>query len=161
KRRLDPCTIAIVARRGDAQLGELNHYARRFAVLGQRAYVVTPEQVRLEQGAVKVEGQPAPDLIYRHVFARRLESDSDFARICPSPERYRVLNPIASHLEVKGMLALLSAAVTPAGAEQARQIGLTDDEQSAVERVLPWTRLLQAGPTVGPDGSPASDLIDF
>jgi hypothetical protein len=148
-------SIAIVARAGDAQYGELLHYVRRWSAKGHRVFIATPEVVRIVEGRALVDGV-VPDLIYRHIFARRLDPAGDFARICLEPERFHVFNPISSHLEVKGMLGLLSAAA--ADDQQAARIGLDDDERAAVARAVPWTRLLASGATRGPDGAPIDDL---
>ena len=67
-----------------------------------------------------------------------------------------MFNPISSHLEVKGMLGLLSAAA--ADDADAARIGLDVDERMAVARAVPWTRLLQHGPTTGPDGEAIDEL---
>jgi hypothetical protein len=135
-----PLAIAIVARRGDAQRGELEHYARRWSELGHAPWLAHPEDARLDGGRALISGR-APDLIYRHIFARRLDPASDFARICLEPERHRVLNPIASHLEVKGMLGLLSAAAVDDAL--AARFHLTADERAATTRAVPWTRVLE------------------
>ena len=148
-------SIAIIARSGDAQYGELRHYVRRWEALGHRAFIATPEVVRIEDGRAVVDGV-IPDLIYRHIFARRLDPASDFARMCLQPEHFHVFNPISSHLEVKGMLGLLSAAVVDDG-ESAR-IGLDADERLAVTQAVPWTRVLQHGPTVGAGGEHIDEL---
>ena len=148
-------SIAIIARSGDAQYGELRHYVRRWEALGHRAFIATPEVVRIADGRAVVDGV-IPDLIYRHIFARRLDPAGDFARMCLEPEHFHVFNPISSHLEVKGMLGLLSAAAAD-GADSAR-IGLDDDERAAVAHAVPWTRVLQHGPTTGPDGAHIEEL---
>ena len=149
-----PLTIAIVARHGDAQRGELEHYARRWTELGHHAYLAAHEDVQLDGGRARVADR-VPDLIYRHVFARRLDPRSAFAQLCLEPDRYRVLNPISSHLEVKAMLGLLSAAAgDPASA-------LPDDERDAVVRSVPWTRVLGPGPTRGPSGERIEDLVGW
>src|SRR5205807_8435913 len=82
----EPQLIAIVARRGDAQRGELEHYQKRWSELGKEAFVAFPDEVTRDGERPKVAGR-APDLIYRHVFARRLDPTSDFARMCLEPER--------------------------------------------------------------------------
>lgn len=148
-------SIAIVARAGDAQYGELRHYVRRWEALGHRVFIATPETVRIVDGRAVVDGN-IPDLVYRHIFARRLDPASDFARICLEPEHFHVFNPISSHLEVKAMLGLLSAA----GADDAdaERIGLDADERAAVAHAVPWTRLLQHGATTGPGGEAIDDL---
>ena len=76
-----PLSIAIVARNGDAQRGELEHYARRWSALGHIVLLVSPAEVRIEDGRGMV-GAHAPDLFYRHIFARRLDPAGDFARMC-------------------------------------------------------------------------------
>jgi hypothetical protein len=148
-------SIAIVARAGDAQHGELQHYVRRWSELGHRAFIATPETVRILDGKAVVDGV-IPDLIYRHIFARRIDPQSDLARICLAPEEFHLFNPISSHLEVKAMLALLSAAA--ASTEESRRIGLGDDERAAVLRAVPWTRLFAHGPTTGPSGEAIPDF---
>lgn len=148
-------SIAIVARAGDAQYGELLHYVRRWSELGHRVFIATPEVVRIEGGRAVVDGV-IPDLIYRHIFARRLDPQGDFARMCLAPEQFHVFNPIASHLEVKAMLGLLSAAA--ADDATAARIGLPDDERAAVTRAVPWTRLLAPGPATAPGGEAIADF---
>ncbi len=148
-------SIAIIARSGDAQYGELRHYVRRWEALGHRAFIATPEVVRIDDGRAVVDGV-IPDVIYRHIFARRLDPASDFARICLEPEHFHVFNPISSHLEVKAMLGLLSAAASD-DADAAR-IGLDADERGAVAAAVPWTRVLQHGPTTGPGGEHIEEL---
>jgi hypothetical protein len=148
-------SIAIVARSGDAQYGELRHYVRRWETLGHRAFIATPEVVRIVDGRAVVD-DVIPDVIYRHIFARRLDPASDFARMCLEPERFHVFNPISSHLEVKGMLGLLSAAAVDG--EASARIGLGDEERQAVTLAVPWTRLLQHGATTGPGGEAIDDL---
>ena len=154
-----PLAIAIVHRAGDAQLGELSHYVSRWKEKGHFAHLCTPDQVRLDgEGDLRV-GDVRPDLVYRHIFARRLEPSSDFARALLDPERHRIFNPLSSHLEVKGMLGFLSrAAVEPAWADT---LALDNDERTAIGRSLPWTRLLVAGEAVGPDGSYTKDLVNL
>ena len=154
-------SIAIVARAGDAQYGELSHYVRRWTALGHRAFIATPEVVRIDSSGHghAVVDDVIPDLIYRHIFARRLDPASDFARICLDPERFHLFNPISSHLEVKGMLGLLSAAAADDAA--AARIGLDDEERAAVQRSVPWTRLLQHGPTTGPGGEAIDELAGW
>ncbi|MDB4969256.1 MAG: hypothetical protein JWN44_4945 [Myxococcales bacterium] len=148
-------SIAIVARAGDAQYGELSHYCRRWNALGHKAFIATPEVVKVVDGRAVVD-DVIPDLIYRHIFARRLDPQSDFARMCLEPERFHLFNPISSHLEVKGMLALLSAAATDNAASA--RIGLDPEEREAVMRSVPWTRLLAHGATTGPAGEAIDDL---
>ena len=151
-----PRRIAIVARAGDSQLGELGYLAARWTALGCETRIATPEDARLDDKGNLLVAGVHPDLIYRHVFARRLDPASDFARALLDPRRHRILNPIASHLEIKAMLGLLSQA---ADEERfAEEIGLEDFHVTEVRRSVPWTRLLAPGPTRGPSGEPIADL---
>ncbi|HEX6839229.1 MAG TPA: hypothetical protein VF334_21780, partial [Polyangia bacterium] len=134
------------------------HYVRRWEALGHRPFIATPEVVRIEDGRAVVDGV-IPDVIYRHIFARRLDPASDFARICLTPEHFHLFNPISSHLEVKAMLGLLSAAAADDG--DAARIGLDADERTAVAHAVPWTRVLQHGPTSGPDGAHIDELAGW
>jgi hypothetical protein len=154
-----PALIAIITRPNDAQRGELDHYARRWVELGQDAWVATVDQVSFDSDGALLVGRRRPDLVYRHIFARRLAPTDAFARALLEPERHRILNPIASHLEVKGMLALLSEAA--ARDDEARRIGLPDDVVEATRRTVPWTRVLRAGAATGPRGETIADLAAF
>ena len=145
--------LVIVARAGDAQRGELDHYVRRWTALGHRAEVVTPDEIRLGPDGPEVHGRH-PDLFYRHIFARRLDPKSDFARMLLEPRRHRIFNPIASHLEVKGTLALLSEAA----ADPHPRLMLEEELVTAVRRTVPWTRVLGAAPSTSPDGKSVADL---
>ncbi len=150
--------IAIVARPGDAQGAELDHYVRRWCALGQDAFRATPAQLAHDGTHVLVDGAPV-DLVYRHVFLRRLAADEPFTRLLLRPRVHHIWNPPSSHLELKAMLGLLSA--TCADDAEAARIGLTSDERATLALRLPWTRLCVAGSTTGPDGTRLGDLIDF
>jgi hypothetical protein len=119
--------------------------------------LVAPGEVRIENDR-GVVGGVTPDLFYRHIFARRLDPNGDFARMCLRAPHFRVINPIASHLEDKAMLGLLSAAV--AGRE-ADEIGLSDEEKDAIARTVPWTRVLDGGAAIGPGGERIDDLAGW
>jgi hypothetical protein len=149
-----PRTIAIVTRDADAQLGELRHYARRWSARGVETFIATHREVTLDDGQLRIAGRQV-DLVYRHIFARRLDPHEPFALALREPARHRILNPVASHLEVKGMLGLLSAAVA------AGDRTLPDDVHRSVQATVPWTRLLIPGPSHAPDGRPVADLVDF
>jgi hypothetical protein len=143
--------IAIVSRRGDAQLGELRHYERAFADAGHLTrHVFVDELVRAADGAASACGQRF-DLLYRHIFVRRLEPGSVLADLLADPGPTVVLNPCLSPLEVKGVLGLLHQDLAhPA-------LPLDDDERGAIARRVPWTRVLARGPAVTLDG-PVADL---
>jgi hypothetical protein len=153
-----PHAIAIVARPGDAQSGELDHYVRRWRAFGHDVWRVTPDQIERGQHAPIAAGRPA-DLVYRHVFLRRLDADSALAALLLDATSACVYNPAATHLELKGMLGLLSEAQLD-GAVAAR-VGITDEERAALARRLPWTRLCRRSPGRGPDGEKLGDLFAY
>lgn len=149
-------SIVIVSRRGDAQLGELRHYERAFTAAGHRAQHVWVDELELDaEGRVRARGERF-DLVYRHIFARRVEAGSTMARLLLDPGPNVVLNPLCSPLEVKGMLALLSEAADDPSLGPAR--GLSDDDLAAVRAIAPWTRLLDAAPARLADGTRVPDL---
>jgi hypothetical protein len=150
--------IAIVARPGDAQSGELDHYVRRWRALGHDVWRVTPDQIERGQHCPIAAGRPA-DFVYRHVFLRRLDAEGALAAILLDPTSACVWNPAATHLELKGMLGLLSEAQLDDAL--ARRIGITAEERAALARRLPWTRLCRPGPARGPDGKEVSDLFAY
>jgi hypothetical protein len=154
--RAEAPSIAIVARPNDAQRGELLHYVRRFSERGCPSELFTFQDAHLDGGRLTFGGRGF-DLVYRHVFARRLDPAGAFARALLDPARHFILNPPASHLEVKGMLAWLSRA--PVEPPLAAALGLGAGELDAIARVLPWTRLLERSPTAGPNGAPIADLF--
>ena len=155
--RASTLDIVIVARDGDAQRGELDHYVRRWTALGQRVEVVTPADIRLGTDGAEVRGR-RPDLFYRHIFARRLDPRSDFARMLLAPRQHRIFNPIASHLEVKGTLALLSEAAANPDARNGLGRVLDENIIAAVQRTVPWTRVLGHGPSTTPAGRTVAEL---
>ena len=148
--------LAIVSRRGDAQLAELRHYESVFAQRGHRALQVYDDELEIDPaGRVRARGQRF-DLIYRHIFARRIDPDSVLARLLLEPGPTPVLNPIVSPLEAKGLLALLHTAVFD---PDAAAVPLLDEaERDAVSRLLPWTRLLDDASARLADGSLVPDL---
>jgi hypothetical protein len=149
-------SILIVSRRGDAQVGELGWYVRAFSAAGHRAEHAFVDEVGLDgEGRLEARGRRW-DLLYRHIFARRVEPGSALGRLLLDPGPNVVLNPVVSPLEVKGMLGLLHEALVDA--ELAARFGLDADELDAVARVVPWTRVLARGAASLPDGSRTDDL---
>ena len=156
-----PERILLLCRRNDAQLTEQRHLAARFNELGTEAEVIHPDELSGEEW-VEARGREW-DLVYRHLFVRRLEETP-----APWVERFFstfwkwktvLLNPPSAQVEVKATFALLSRALAePSLAEAA---ALTEDEIEAIRRFVPWTRLLDGGSTVGPDGAPVEDLVAF
>jgi len=124
-------SIAIVARPGDAQIGELLRLAAHFRAQGHRVENLLPTECRPEDW----------DLLYRHVWAHRVPPDAPFARALLAPGRYPVLNPVNGLLEAKALFARLSECADDAAL--AARAGLDEAERAAAGR-LPWTRRLDA-----------------
>jgi len=122
-------SIAIVARPGDAQIGELRRLAEHFRQMGHEARDLRPAECEPERW----------DVLYRHVWAHRVDPSAPFARALREPGRYVLANPVNGLLEAKGLFARLSeCAEDPALAAMA---GLDDGERAAAAR-LPITRRL-------------------
>jgi hypothetical protein len=119
---------------------------------------VTPDQIARGPSGL-IAGGVTPDLVYRHIFLRRVDPASELGQALLRPAAHRIWNPPASHLELKGMLGLLSAAAVDDS--EAERLVLTADERATLARRLPWTRLLVAGPTRGPSGEAIEDLFAF
>jgi hypothetical protein len=143
-------SILIVSRRDDSQTGELRHYQRAFTAAGHRALHVYVDELDVDgAGRVGARGERF-DLLYRHIFARRVEPGSVLARLLVDPGPNIILNPVLSPLEVKGLLAVMHA--PPEGL-------LSDDERQVIERAVPWTRLCLREPGTLPDGSRGADIV--
>lgn len=154
-----PERIALLCRRRDAQLSEVRYLAERFAELGTQADVVHPDELS-GTDAVHARGCRF-DLVYRHLFIRRLEDAPNpwLEAFFGVPETFGavLLNGPAAHIETKANFALLSRAVVePALAARAR---LSLGELDAVRETVPWTRRLLAGPSLDPDGVAVRDLV--
>ncbi len=138
-----PDRIALLSRRNDAQLTEQRYLCERFREWGSDADIVHPDQLTGDD-AVTANGK-AYDLVYRHLFVRRLEEPylkgADYVRALlaePNGTRAVVLNPPASHVEVKAAFALLSQATEES--DLATDAGLTEAELEAITESVPWTR---------------------
>jgi len=156
-----PAQVLLLCRRHDPQISELRHLARRWVAQGVTAVVGHPDQLTLVDGVVFVDGR-AIDLVYRHLFVRRLEEPGIDPHgvvrrlLLQSPSTGTlVLNPPASQVEVKSIFALLSRAGDDDALAAAA--GLDDDERAAIRAAVPWTRLLRDADVVArvkadPDG---------
>jgi hypothetical protein len=148
--------ILIVSRRGDAQLSELRHYEGAFAERGHRALHVWADEVEADDsGRVRARSEEF-DLVYRHIFARRISPSSALGRVLLTPGESVVLNPVLSPLEVKGLLAVLAEARDDD--DRAAAIGLDEGERWATTLLLPWTRLLAEESATLADGARTPDL---
>jgi hypothetical protein len=138
-----PQRIGLLLRRNDSQLTEQRYLCERFRELGSEADLIHPDQLSGDD-AVRADGK-SYDLIYRHLFVRRLEEPdmlgAEYVRGLlaePNGTRAVVLNPPASQVEVKTAFALLSQATEER--DLAQQAGLTDEELAAIAESVPWTR---------------------
>jgi hypothetical protein len=150
--------VAIVARAGDSQRAELLWLQREWQTQGYETFLLTPDELELREGKLWAASEPI-DFTYRHIFAHRLTAQSAFATACLQAERYRVFNPIAAHLEAKGVLAELSRhAADPL---LAQKLALNADEVEATNRRVVWSRLLSHGSATNPDGELLPDLVSW
>ncbi len=124
-------SIALVARPGDAQIGELRRLAAHFRQMGHAAENLVPDDCRPEEW----------DFLYRHVWAHRTPPESPFARALLAPGKFMLANPVNGLLEAKALFARLSEC-----AEDARLAALAglDEAELGAARRLPWTRRLDA-----------------
>ncbi|MFL5270799.1 MAG: hypothetical protein ACJ79E_01845 [Anaeromyxobacteraceae bacterium] len=124
-------SIAVVARPGDAQLGELRRIAEHFRQMGHETSNLVPAECEPEQH----------DVLYRHVWAHNTPPDAPFARALRAPGHHVLANPVNGMLEAKALFARLSEC--GADAALAARAGLDEDELAACRR-LPFTRRLDA-----------------
>jgi len=123
-------SIAIVSRPGDAQIGELRRLEAHFRDQGHEVANLLPAECAPEEW----------DLLYRHVWAHKVDPGTPFARALLAPGRYPLYNPVNGLLEAKALFARLSECAED-GALAARA-GLDEAERGAAAR-LPWTRRLE------------------
>jgi hypothetical protein len=156
-----PERIGLMCRRNDPQITEQRHLAQRFSLLGTEAEVLHPDELSGE-GLIEARGRKW-DLVYRHLFVRRLEET-------PSPfvenffrtfHRWQtvLLNPPSAQVEVKTTFALLSRALVEP--ELSEMAGLEAAELLAVADLVPWTRRFEAGSTLAPGGERVEDLVAY
>lgn len=122
-------SIAIVARPGDAQIGELRRLRAHFRQMGHACENLVPADCEPERW----------DVLYRHVWANRVDPSTPFARALLAPEKFVLANPVNGLLEAKALFARLSECAEDAAL--AARAGLDADERAAAGR-LPWTRCL-------------------
>ena len=125
-------SIAVVARPGDAQIGELRRLVAHLRQMGHEASSLVPDACEPERW----------DVLYRHVWASRVDPSSPFARALRAPGRFVLLNPVNGLLEAKALFARLSECAEDAAL--AERAGLDAGERAAAAR-LPWTRRLDEG----------------
>jgi hypothetical protein len=159
ERRRPPERIAVLCRRADSQLSEVDHLVKRFGELGTETHRVYPDEA---SGDARFTAQgKAFDFVYRHLFVHRLsETPSPFLESFFAGQAAPgslLLNRPAAHVEAKSNFALLSRALEePALATAA---GFGPEELEAIRQAVPWTRVLVPGPVRGPGGRMLSDLV--
>jgi len=116
--RAQPVKVQLLHREGDPQLTELTTLAEMFKARGIEARTCTPADVTLDGDPHRV--------LYRHLFARHVEPESELGVAFLDPERHGMWNRVDGWLETKGLFAELSL--------QAKAHGIDD--------LVPWTRLL-------------------
>ena len=138
--------IAIVARAGDSQMSELKFLKSHWEKQGYETRIVLPGDLKISAGRlIDRSSGVICDLIYRHIFASRLDQASDFAQALLQNQSFHIYNPIAAPLEVKALFAELNHfAGSP---ELASQIGLAENERQMLKRYMPWTRILKTTAT--------------
>lgn len=154
-------SIALVHRPDDSQLFELRSLAARFQRMGHDARTVEAQELSLgADGRAEVVATGfRPELLYRHIFATKVDPASPFAQILRAPDGHFLFNPVDPHLEQKSLLAELSAAsVDP---ERSELLGVSAERAALVRAHVPWTRRLRPGPSSDPAGGLVSDLLDF
>jgi len=122
-------SIAVVARPGDAQLGELGRLVAHLRQMGHEAESLVPAECEPERW----------DILYRHVWAHRVDPGAPFARALREPGRFVLANPVNGLLEAKGLFARLSECAEDR--VLADRAGLDAVERAAAGR-LPLTRRL-------------------
>jgi hypothetical protein len=123
-------SIALVARPGDAQIGELRRLAMHFRQMGHRAENLVPAECVPEEW----------DVLYRHVWAHNVPPDAPFARALRAPGRFPLVNPVNGLLEAKALFARLSECAEDAALAQRARL---DSGEAAAAARLPWTRRLE------------------
>ena len=154
-----PERIAVLCRRSDSQLSEVDHLVRRFGELGTETHRVYPDEASGD--ALFTAHGKTFDFVYRHLFVHRLsEMPHAFLEAFFAGEAAPgslLFNHPAAHVEAKSNFALLSRALEEP--PLAAAAGLGPDELEAIRRAVPWTRVLAPGPARGPDGDPVPDLV--
>jgi hypothetical protein len=154
-----PERIAVLCRRHDSQLSEVNLLVKRFGELGTEAHRVFPDEAG---GSEQFTAHGlAFDLVYRHLFVHRLaETPSPFLEAFFAGDAApgsQLFNGPAAHVEAKSNFALLSRAVDEP--PLAALAGLDPESLAAIRSSIPWTRLLVDGPARGPGGESIARLV--
>lgn len=149
--------ILILHRPGDSQMGELISLKDEWTKHSFQAELVTPDHLTRRDGNWFFEGESF-DLVYRHIFAWRLQ-DHPIGQNLLNNRSVHIYNPVSAHYESKSFLALLSHVA--AEKSLSSNVGLTLEEVSAVNRRVPWSRILGSGSFAVPFGDIEHRLSDL
>jgi hypothetical protein len=130
--------VAILHRAGDSQLAELQWMKKRWSRSGFQTVLATPDSLTCCGDTWLASGEPC-DIVYRHIFASRLRNEQVIERLAKA-NQYHIYNPVSAHYECKAFLALLSHVA--ADLELSSSAGLTKEESLAIERRIPWSRVI-------------------
>ncbi|HEU4328342.1 MAG TPA: hypothetical protein VFS21_34710 [Roseiflexaceae bacterium] len=149
-------TVAIVDFRGVATWPEFEHLRERFGADGIPTLLADPSELRYEGGRLRAGDTPI-DLVYRRVLQHEFLAAHNLDH--PLVRAYAdgavcVVNPFRSKpVHTKLIMALLS------DQDGAAHALLDEDERAAVQRHVPWSRLLREGVTRY--GGERIDLLAF
>jgi glutathionylspermidine synthase len=105
-------SVAIVARHGDSQIGELRYLRERWQEAGHRVDLVDVDRLAVDQNGIPSHQGERFDLVYRHIFGWRVDPVLPFARLLRDPGG-RMFNPVSAPLESKALLAGISSPIVP------------------------------------------------
>lgn len=135
----------------------LHKFARRWRGMGLDAHACHIGQLKMQRGRVWLRGR-AVDIIYRAFLSENLLEPGGPELIFPvlhavARGEVAMFTPIGAELYgSKVPLAILS--------DHAHRHLFTTGQQAAIDRVLPWTRMMRPGPTTLEDGSTV-DLLEY
>jgi hypothetical protein len=130
-------TIGILHRPNDSQIAELNHYQKQWSQHYQ-VLLAPSDQVRVQGDSLYMQDTKL-DLVYRHIFAHRLQDQPSLLHALLHNRTFRIFNPVSAHYEAKAFLALLKTVI-----DQDLDIGLEDSMRNAVHFDVPWTRVIHS-----------------
>lgn len=130
--------IAILHRPGDSQLGELEWLCTQWSNSGFATTLVTPDKLE-SRGDIWIANGVPSEIVYRHIFASRLKNEQILAALERSFETH-IYNPVSAHYESKAFFALLSHLA--ADEKLCSQAGISAGQATAIERRLPWSRVI-------------------
>ncbi len=152
----EPCpSIAIVDWKGAPTKTEFEICRELFEERGYPARIVDPGELSLENGRLRA-GDFVIDLVYR-----RLVASEAAAKLAPDHPLVRAAEQhLACVASGFGAFALTSKALFAIVSDPATSPWLPADERVALERVLPWTRVVRDATSTDWDGA-TIDTLDF